>query len=51
MVAAMMGCKLALLACLQWCFIVLVCVRTQCVPSVATRVVAKIYRPIFLNKT
>ena len=26
---------------------VLVCVSTQCVPSVATRVVAKIYRPIF----
>ncbi len=28
--------------------LVLVCVGTQCVPSVATRVVAKIYRPIFL---
>ena len=26
----------------------LVCVGTQCVPSVATRVVAKIYRPIFI---
>ena len=25
----------------------LVCVGTQCVPSVATRVVAKIYRPFF----
>ena len=31
-----------------WYFLVLVCVGTQCVPSVATRVVAsKIYRPIF----
>ena len=49
MVAAMMGCKLALLACLQWCFIVLVCVRTQCVPSVATRVVARIYRLFFFH--
>ena len=47
MVAAMMGCKLALFACGQWCFIVLVCVRTQCVPSVATRVVARIYRLFF----
>ena len=28
--------------------LVLVCVGTQCVPSVATRVVAKIYRPFFL---
>ena len=26
---------------------VLACVGTQCVPGVATRVVAKIYRPIF----
>ena len=26
----------------------LVCVGTQCVPSVATRVVAKIYRPFFI---
>ena len=25
----------------------LVCVGTQCVPGVATRVVAKIYRPLF----
>ena len=36
--------------CRVWCFLVLVCVRTQRVrtvyalPSVATRVVAKIYR-------
>ena len=29
------------------CFLVLVCVGTQFVPSVATRVVAKIYRPFF----
>ena len=29
------------------CQIVLMCVGTQCVPSVATCVVAKIYRPIF----
>jgi len=31
-----------------WCLLVLVlclCVGTQCVPGVATRVVAKIYRP------
>ena len=28
--------------------VVLVCVGTQCVPGVATCVVAKIYRPIFL---
>ena len=28
--------------------VVLVCVCTQCVQSVATRVVAKIYRPIFI---
>ena len=28
-------------------FLVLVCVGTQCVPSVAARVVAKIYRPFF----
>ena len=35
----------------SWCFLVLVCVwgGTQCVPSVATRVVAKIYRPIFVS--
>ena len=30
-----------------WCFLVLVRVGTQCVPSVAARVVAKIYRPLF----
>ena len=29
------------------CLLVLVCVGTQCVPGVATCVVAKIYRPIF----
>ena len=29
--------------CVSCCFLVLVCVRTQCVPSLATRVVAKIY--------
>ena len=28
-----------------WCLLVLVCVGTQCVPGVATRVAAKIYRP------
>ena len=33
--------------CVSWCFLVLVCVRTQCVPGVATRVVAKLYRPFF----
>ena len=27
----------------------MVCVGTQCVPSVATRVVAKIYRPFFIT--
>ena len=30
-----------------WCLLVLVCVGAQCVPGVATCVVAKIYRPIF----
>ena len=35
-------------ACIDYiCFLVLVCVGTQCVPSVAARVVAKIYRPFF----
>ena len=31
-----------------WCLLVLVWVGTQCVPGVATCVVAKIYRPVFL---
>ena len=35
------------LSLVSWCFLVLVYVGTQCVPSVATRVVAKIYRPFF----
>ena len=39
----------------SWCFsffgfcIVRVCVRNQCVPSVATRVVAKIYRLLLVE--
>ena len=32
-----------------WCFPALVCVGTGCVPSVATRVVAKIYRPVYFR--
>ena len=32
----------------SWSFLVLVCVCTQCFPSVATRVVAKMYKRFFL---
>jgi len=37
--------------CVSGCFLVLVCVRTQFVPSVATRVAVKIYRPCFCIAT